>query len=189
MLLPKTTNHFVSAPSFRPWLCWRHTDLYLSLKPGSLYSETYPPRYLLILMLLVTLSRRKPLESIRDLGSWFDVHMRMDVHIGKICTTEDFSWTLQHQKGQKILSAQSQKHWYIGLCIFAPWLITVTHIFLVWPIINLIIYRKFRTPQLTMGWFSRLRNLTTSHRLSLTYTSFLNHSEFSLSFFVLFFSR
>ena len=112
MLLPKTTNHFVSAPSFRPWLCWRHTYLYLSLKPGSLYSETYPPppsRYLLILMLLVTLSRRKPLESIRDLGSWFDVHMRMDVHIGKICTTEDFSWTLQHQKGQKILSAQSSK--------------------------------------------------------------------------------
>ena len=28
----------------------------------------------------------KPLESIRNLGSWFDAHMRMDVHIGKICS-------------------------------------------------------------------------------------------------------
>ena len=27
----------------------------------------------------------KPLESVRNLGSWFDAHMRMNVHIGKIC--------------------------------------------------------------------------------------------------------
>ena len=26
----------------------------------------------------------KPLESVRNLGSWFDAHMRMNVHIGKI---------------------------------------------------------------------------------------------------------
>ena len=26
----------------------------------------------------------KPLESVRNLGSWLDAHMRMDVHIGKI---------------------------------------------------------------------------------------------------------
>ena len=96
-----------SIPFFKTWL-----SLLGNLPPP-------PPRYLLILMLSVTLSRRKPLESIRDLGSWFDVHMRMDVHIGKICTTEDFSWTLQHQKGQKILSAQSSKtlvHRLVYLC-------------------------------------------------------------------------
>ena len=28
----------------------------------------------------------KPLESVRNLGSWFDAHMRMNVHIGKICS-------------------------------------------------------------------------------------------------------
>ena len=28
----------------------------------------------------------KPLESVRNLGSWFDTHMRMNVHIGKICS-------------------------------------------------------------------------------------------------------
>ena len=96
------TTH-ISIPFFKTWL--------------SLLGNL-PPRYLLILM-SVTLSRRKPLESIRDLESWFDVHMRMDVHIGKICTTEDFSWTLQHQKGQKILSAQSSKtlvHRLLYLC-------------------------------------------------------------------------
>ena len=27
----------------------------------------------------------KPLESVRYLGSWFDAHMQMNVHIGKIC--------------------------------------------------------------------------------------------------------
>ena len=27
----------------------------------------------------------KPSESVRNLGSWFDTHMRMDAHIGKIC--------------------------------------------------------------------------------------------------------
>ena len=26
----------------------------------------------------------KPLKSVRNLGSWLDAHMRMDVHIGKI---------------------------------------------------------------------------------------------------------
>ena len=28
----------------------------------------------------------KPLESVQNLGSWFDAHMRMNVHIGKICS-------------------------------------------------------------------------------------------------------
>ena len=28
----------------------------------------------------------KPLESVRNLGSWFDAHMRMNVHIGKVCS-------------------------------------------------------------------------------------------------------
>ena len=28
----------------------------------------------------------KPLESVRNLGSWFDAHMRLNVHIGKICS-------------------------------------------------------------------------------------------------------
>ena len=101
------TTH-ISIPVFKTWL-----SLLGNLTPP-------PPPYLLILMLSVTLSRRKPLESIRDLGSWFDVHMRMDVHIGKICTTEDLSWTLQYQKGQKILSVQSSKtlvHRLLYLCI------------------------------------------------------------------------
>ena len=28
----------------------------------------------------------EPLESIQNLGFWFDAHMRMNVHIGKICS-------------------------------------------------------------------------------------------------------
>ena len=28
----------------------------------------------------------KPVESVRNLWSWFDAYMRMNVHIGKICS-------------------------------------------------------------------------------------------------------
>ena len=28
----------------------------------------------------------KPLESVRNFGAWVDAHMRMNVHIGKICS-------------------------------------------------------------------------------------------------------
>ncbi len=28
----------------------------------------------------------KPVESVRDLGAWFDEHMSMEVHVGKICS-------------------------------------------------------------------------------------------------------
>ncbi len=28
----------------------------------------------------------KPVESVRDLGAWFDEHMSMEVHVGKTCS-------------------------------------------------------------------------------------------------------
>jgi hypothetical protein len=27
----------------------------------------------------------KPVQEVRNLGSWFDEHMSMNVHVGKVC--------------------------------------------------------------------------------------------------------
>ena len=49
-------------------------------------------------------------------------------------------------------------------------LITVTHLYLVYVNINLLVYRKFRMPRLE--WLFTLRNLIISHPLSPTYIGF-----------------
>ena len=50
----------------------------------------------------------KPLESVRNLGAWFDVHMRMNVHIGKICS-KAFRGLYNIRQIRKFLTAQSTK--------------------------------------------------------------------------------
>ena len=50
----------------------------------------------------------KPLESIRNLGSWFDAHMRMNVHIGKICS-KAFRGLYNIRQIRIILTVQSTK--------------------------------------------------------------------------------
>ena len=50
----------------------------------------------------------KPLESVRNLGSWFDAHMRMDVHIGKICS-KAFRGLYNIRQIRKFLTVQSTK--------------------------------------------------------------------------------
>ena len=50
----------------------------------------------------------KPLESVRNLGAWFDAHMRMNVHIGKICS-KAFRGLYNIRQIRKFLTAQSTK--------------------------------------------------------------------------------
>ena len=50
----------------------------------------------------------KPLESVRNLGSWFDAHMRMDVHVGKICSTA-FRGLYNIRQIREFLTVQSTK--------------------------------------------------------------------------------
>ena len=50
----------------------------------------------------------KPLESVRNLGSWFDAHMRMDVHVGKICS-KAFRGLYNIRQIRKFLTVQSTK--------------------------------------------------------------------------------
>lgn len=50
----------------------------------------------------------KPLESVRSLGSWFDAHMRMNVHIGKICS-KAFRGLYNIRQIRIFLTAQSTK--------------------------------------------------------------------------------
>ena len=50
----------------------------------------------------------KPLESVRNLGSWFDAHMRMNVHIGKICS-KAFRGLYNIRQIRKFLTVQSTK--------------------------------------------------------------------------------
>ena len=50
----------------------------------------------------------KPLESVRNLGSWFDAHMRMNVHVGKICS-KAFRGLYNIRQIRKFLAVQSTK--------------------------------------------------------------------------------
>ena len=50
----------------------------------------------------------KPLESAWNLGSWFDAHMRMNVHIGKICS-KAFRGLYNIRQIRKFLTVQSTK--------------------------------------------------------------------------------
>ena len=50
----------------------------------------------------------KPLESVRNLGSWFDAHMRMNVHIGKICS-KAFRGLYNIRQIRKFLTVESTK--------------------------------------------------------------------------------
>ena len=50
----------------------------------------------------------KPLENVRNLGSWYDAHMRMNVHIGKICS-KAFRGLYNIRQIRKLLTVQSTK--------------------------------------------------------------------------------
>ena len=50
----------------------------------------------------------KPLERVRNLGSWFDAHMSMNVHIGKICS-KAFRGLYNIRQIRKFLTVQSTK--------------------------------------------------------------------------------
>ena len=50
----------------------------------------------------------KPSESVRNLGSWFDSHMNMNVQVGKICS-KAFYGLYNIRKIRKFLSPESTK--------------------------------------------------------------------------------
>ena len=109
----------------------------------------------------------KPLESVRNLGSWFDVHMRMNVHIGKI-SSKAFRGLYNIRQIRKFLTVQSTKT-LIHAFVSSHLDYCNALLFRVYLNINLIVYRKFRMPRLE--WLFRLRNLiiyhTRSYRLTL----------------------
>ena len=72
------------------------TQLYLSFKPN-------PDNYNQITTIIIIGSRQQliklsidklrvgdvnvsPVNTINNLGSWFDMHMSMDMHVGKVCS-------------------------------------------------------------------------------------------------------
>ena len=50
----------------------------------------------------------KPVESVRDLGAWFDEHMSMEVHVGKICS-KAFRSLYNIRQIRKFLSQETTK--------------------------------------------------------------------------------
>ncbi len=50
----------------------------------------------------------KPVESVRDLGAWFDEYMSMEVHVGKICT-KAFRSLYNIRQIRKFISQESTK--------------------------------------------------------------------------------
>ena len=50
----------------------------------------------------------KPAQNVRNLGSWFDKHMSMDVHVGKVCS-KAFRGLYNMRQIRKYLSIESTK--------------------------------------------------------------------------------
>ena len=50
----------------------------------------------------------KPVESVRNLGAWFDKHKSMDVHVGKVCS-KAFRGLYNIRQIRKFLSLESTK--------------------------------------------------------------------------------
>ena len=50
----------------------------------------------------------KPAQNVRNLGSWFDKHMSMDVHVGKVCS-KAFRGLYNIRQIRKFLSIESTK--------------------------------------------------------------------------------
>ncbi|CAH3167421.1 unnamed protein product, partial [Porites evermanni] len=55
------------------------TQIYLSFRPCSIHSEINA-------VCVIEKCIADVRSCVRNLGSWFNAHMRMDVHIGKICS-------------------------------------------------------------------------------------------------------
>ena len=108
------------------------------------------------------------LESVRNLGSWFDAHMPMNVHIGKICS-KAFCGLYNIRQIRKFLTVQSKKT-LIHAFVSSHLDYCNAFLFRVYLNINLIVYRKFRMPRLE--WLFGLRNLIISHPFLSTYIGF-----------------
>ena len=50
----------------------------------------------------------KPVQEVRNLGSWFDEHMSMNVHVGKVCS-KAFRGLYNIRQIRKFLSIESTK--------------------------------------------------------------------------------
>ena len=50
----------------------------------------------------------QPLKHVRNLGTWFDNHMSMNIHIGKVCS-KAFRGLCNIRQIRKYLSAESTK--------------------------------------------------------------------------------
>ena len=50
----------------------------------------------------------RPVDSVRNLGSWFDIHMSMNVHVGKVCS-KAFRGLYNIRQIRKFLSIESTK--------------------------------------------------------------------------------
>jgi hypothetical protein len=68
----------------------------------------------------------KPVDSVRNLGSWFDKHMSMSVHVGKTCS-KGFRGLYKIRQIRKFLSTIQRKLWYM-----LSWHHTWTIVMLCW---------------------------------------------------------
>ena len=88
-------------------------------------------------------SNIKPVSSVRNLGSWFDNSMTMNIHIGKVCS-KAFLRSIQHQKNPLVSYWRCHKDTYT--CFLSPLIwITVIHFSMVFPNIRWIGFKESST--------------------------------------------
>ena len=110
-----------------------------------------------------------PLESVRNLGSWFDAHMRMNVHIGKICS-KAFRGLCNIRQIRKFLTVQSTKT-LIHACVSSH-LDYCNALLFGLPKYQLVCLQKVKNAAARVIFRFRLRNLIISHPLLSTYIGF-----------------
>jgi hypothetical protein len=86
----------------------------------------------------------EPVEAVESLGMWFDSHMSLDIHIGKVCS-KAFRSLFNIRQIRKFLSEDTTRFWFMLLLLHT--LTTVTHCFMVSHSLNMIGYKEFSMPQ------------------------------------------
>ena len=150
-------------------MTWRLNFLSLAL------TSSYP-RFSLSQLLSVPLLL-KPVECVRNLGAWFDIHMSMDTHVSKFVVKLFMAYIPSGKWDSFFL-------WFTPLSCCT----LTTAILLGIPNFHSTTgYR--RSLMLLLGWFVLFQSLTISLLFWLNCTVYLSISEFNSRFFYLFSRR
>ena len=83
----------------------------------------------------------KPVKVVRNLGAWFDSHLSMNSHIGKVCSRAFRSFYNIRRSGNSF--RKKQRRFWCGILSSPHVSITVTHCSMIFHSTNMTVYKGF----------------------------------------------